>query len=99
LADGLRRAIAASTIPAQVQQVGSLLTLFFCAESVHDFDRAKHSDTIRFAKFFSAMLHRGILLPPSQFEALFISAAHTEQDVAYTVEACHEALQEMSQLD
>jgi glutamate-1-semialdehyde 2,1-aminomutase len=58
---------------------------------VTDYESAKRSDTARFARFFRAMLDRGIYLPPSQFEAAFVSAAHTEEDVRKTVAAAKEA--------
>ncbi|MGH9709684.1 MAG: aminotransferase class III-fold pyridoxal phosphate-dependent enzyme, partial [Candidatus Acidiferrales bacterium] len=69
------------TPTARVNAVGSLATLFFTNEPVENYAGAKKSDTERFAAFFRAMLERGILLAPSQFEALFISAAHTEADL------------------
>ena len=92
LADGLRLAVADSGIEAQVQSVGSLLTLFFADQPVRDYGAAKRSNTRRFASFFGEMLRRGVLLPPSQFEALFVSAAHTDEDIDRTVEACRESL-------
>lgn len=72
---------------AQVNAVGSLATLFFASEPVRNYQDAKKSDTQRFAAFFRAMLQQGILLAPSQFEALFISAAHTEADLDTTLSA------------
>ena len=92
LVEGLREALRSSGLGGQVNAAGSLLTLFFSRESVKDYDGAKRSDTRRFAAFFSEMLDRGVALPPSQFEALFVSAAHTEQEIARTVEACRESL-------
>jgi glutamate-1-semialdehyde 2,1-aminomutase len=92
LAEGLAGAAADAGLPHQVARVGSMLTLFFTAEPVTDYDTAKMSDTARFARFFWAMLDRGIYLPCSQFEAAFVSAAHTEADVARTVAAAREAL-------
>jgi glutamate-1-semialdehyde 2,1-aminomutase len=89
---GLRSALAESGTAAQVQRAGSLLTLFFAEAPVTDYASAKHSNTTRFGKFFRAMLERGVLLPPSQFEALFISTAHTEDDIRCTVAACRESL-------
>ena len=68
-------------------------TLFFTGTPVIDYDTAKKSDTARFARFFWAMMDRGVYLPCSQFEAAFISAAHTDMDVEATVEAAREALQ------
>ena len=72
---------------ACVNAVGSLATLFFSREPVRNYQDAKKSDTQRFATFFRAMLQQGILLAPSQFEALFISAAHTETDLDVTLSA------------
>jgi glutamate-1-semialdehyde 2,1-aminomutase len=96
LADGLRAALKDSGIRGQVNATGSLLTLFFGAKPVHDYAGAKKSDASRFAAFFREMLARGILLPPSQFEALFVSAAHTDTDIARTISAARESLQKLS---
>jgi glutamate-1-semialdehyde 2,1-aminomutase len=93
LAEGLDR--AAAGVPHGVQRVGSMLTLFFTATPVTDYDTAKTSDTAKFAKFFWAMMDRGVYLPCSQFEAAFVSAAHTEADVNRTIAAAREALAEM----
>lgn len=71
----------------QLNQVGSLFTLFFSATPVTGFADATASDTQRFARFFRAMLGRGIYLSPSAFEASFISAAHTERQLAQTLDA------------
>ncbi|HUO33509.1 MAG TPA: glutamate-1-semialdehyde 2,1-aminomutase [Candidatus Acidoferrum sp.] len=92
LAEGLRAALRDSMIPGQVNVAGSLLTLFFTASPVRDYTDAKKSDTTRFAAFFTEMLSRGILLPPSQFEALFVSAAHTDADIEQTLEAARQSL-------
>lgn len=78
LADGLLAAARGAGVPATLNRVGSMLTLFFCAEPVTDYASAKHADSKRFAAFFRAMRDAGILLPPSQFEAMFVSLAHTE---------------------
>jgi glutamate-1-semialdehyde 2,1-aminomutase len=95
LADGLGRAATAAGVPHRVRRVGSMLTLFFTDQAVTDYDTAKTSDTARFAKFFWAMMDRGVYLPCSQFEAAFVSAAHTEADVNRTVAAAREALAEL----
>jgi glutamate-1-semialdehyde 2,1-aminomutase len=76
-----------------VNRIGSMMTWFFTDRPVTDYDSAKTSDTGRFAKFFHAMLERGIYLPPSQFEALFVSTAHTEADLERTVEAARESFE------
>jgi glutamate-1-semialdehyde 2,1-aminomutase len=76
-----------------VNRVGSMFTFFFTDQPVTDWESAKRSDTARFGKYFLAMLDRGIYLAPSQFEAAFVSAAHTEEDVKKTVAAAKEVLQ------
>jgi glutamate-1-semialdehyde 2,1-aminomutase len=93
LAAGLRKASADARLPAQVNAMGSLSTLFFAAEPVRDYVGAKRSDTKRYARFFREMLDRGIFLAPSQFEAAFVSAAHTRQDIDRTIAAARESLQ------
>lgn len=92
LADGLRTALRESSIPGQVNVAGSLLTLFFTSSPVRDYADAKKSDTARFAAFFTGMLNHGILLPPSQFEAMFVSAAHTNADIDQTIQAARHSL-------
>ena len=77
---------------AQVQRVGSMWTLFFSPDPVTDYAGAKTCDTQRFGKYFHAMLERGVYLPPSQFEAAFISLAHTEAEIDTFVQASREAL-------
>jgi glutamate-1-semialdehyde 2,1-aminomutase len=89
---GLVRAAERAGTAVTVNRVGSLLTAFFCAGPVTDYESAKRSDLARFGRFFHAMLERGVYLPPAQFEALFLSLAHTEADVDRTVEAAGEAL-------
>ena len=92
LAEGLRGALKDASVPGQVNVAGSLLTVFFTSSPVRDYSDAKKSDTARFAVFFNEMLKRGILLPPSQFEALFVSSAHTEADIDRTIDAARESL-------
>lgn len=93
LAGGLKRALRESGVPGQVNSVGSLLTLFFAADAVQDYATAKNSNVSRFASFFNEMLQRGILLPPSQFEALFVSAAHSDADLDRTIAAARDSLE------
>jgi glutamate-1-semialdehyde 2,1-aminomutase len=92
LEEGLHRAASDARVPHVVQRVGSMLTLFFNPEPVVNYDDARRSDTARFARFFWEMLARGVYLPCSQFEAAFVSAAHTEDDIDQTVAAAVEAL-------
>ena len=86
----------AACAPASVAvaRVGSMMTWFFTDQNVTDYDSAKTCDVSKFGRFFHAMLERGIYLPPSQFEALFLSAALSEADVARTIEAANEAFAE-----
>ncbi|MEE8473450.1 MAG: aspartate aminotransferase family protein, partial [Dehalococcoidia bacterium] len=93
LAEGLSRAAAKAGLPLQVSRVGSLLTPFFAKRTVSDYDSARRADTRRYAAFFQGMLSRGVYLPPSQFEAFFISLAHREEDIERTVQAAEEVLQ------
>jgi glutamate-1-semialdehyde 2,1-aminomutase len=92
LAEGIRGAMATAVVPARLNVAGSLLTLFFSGADVTDYSSAKRCDTQRFARFFREMLNRGVFLPPSQFEALFVSTAHSDEDIADTIEACRESL-------
>ena len=91
LATGLREGARVAGVPAQVNQVGSMLTVFFSEEPTFDAASARKADTSRFARFFHAMLERGVYLPPSQFESAFVSVAHSEEDVDVTIAAAREA--------
>jgi glutamate-1-semialdehyde 2,1-aminomutase len=92
LADGFRHAAREAGVGCSVNQVGSMWTLFFSAEPVTDYDSAKKTDTARFARFFGAMMDRGVYLPCSQFEAAFNSVLHTEERLRETLAAAREAL-------
>ncbi len=94
LTDGLSAAARKKGIPHQLARVGSMWTLFFAESPVTDYDMAKKSDTAHFARFFWSLLERGVYLPCSQFEAAFVSAAHTEDDIAQTIHAAEQALGE-----
>lgn len=88
----LRTAVRESGVSPQVNSIGSLATLFFAPQPVRNYADAKKSHTRRYAAFFHAMFERGILLAPSQFEAMFISAAHTGTDLERTLDATKESL-------
>jgi len=92
LEDGFARAAKRHAVDARVQRVGSMLTLFFAKGPIRNWSDAKACDTERFGKWHRAMLARGVYWPPSQFEAAFISAAHTENDIDETIAACDAAL-------
>jgi glutamate-1-semialdehyde 2,1-aminomutase len=92
LADGLHSAAEKAGLAAQVNAIGSLATLFFAAQPVHNYSDAKKSDTKRYGEFFRNMLEHGIFLAPSQYEAAFVSAAHTDADIDRTLQAASESL-------
>ena len=91
LVEGVAAAAKASKVPLQFNRAGSMFTWFFTSEPVTDWDSASKSDTKAFGKFFRAMLDAGIYLPPSQFEAAFLSLAHSEDDVQKTIAAAKKA--------
>jgi glutamate-1-semialdehyde 2,1-aminomutase len=92
LAAGLADAARGAGVPLQVNAMGSLLTPFFTSVPVRDYGSATASDTARYASFFRGMLARGIYPPPSQFEAWFLSAAHTVRDVDRTIAAAKKTM-------
>jgi glutamate-1-semialdehyde 2,1-aminomutase len=94
LAAGLAQAARAARVPLQINAFGSLLTPFFVDAPVRDYDTALRADTEAYGRFFRGMLARGVYAPPSQFEAWFISAAHTGRDIARTIAAAEGALRE-----
>jgi glutamate-1-semialdehyde 2,1-aminomutase len=92
---GLARAAQAAGIMLTVNRLGSMFTPFFCRGPVADYASARTSDVGRFARFFHAMLQRGVYLPPAQFEAAFLSLGHTEKEIDATVAAAQEAFAQM----
>lgn len=94
LEKAITSALRRTGVEGCVQRVGSLLTLFFTRGPVRDWDEANCCDRARYARFFHAMLRRGVYLPPSQFEAWFISAAHTDAELFNTIAALEDALAE-----
>jgi glutamate-1-semialdehyde 2,1-aminomutase len=78
-----------------MNRVGSMFTSFFTDQKVKDFASAKTSDTARFGKFFLSMLKNGVNLAPSQFEAGFLSLAHTRADISKTIEAARKSLKSL----
>ncbi|OGI02630.1 MAG: glutamate-1-semialdehyde-2,1-aminomutase [Candidatus Melainabacteria bacterium GWF2_37_15] len=93
LQKGIENNIKNAGIKAAVNRVGSMITLFFTDRPVQGYSDAKSSDTKQYAKYFTYMFNQGIYLPPSQFEAFFISYAHTEDDINKTIQANKGALQ------
>lgn len=97
LVASLRKALADAGVAAQVNSIGSLATVFFAPQAVSSYADAKRSDTRVYARFFREMLNRGIFLAPSQFEAAFVSAAHTRADIDRTGIAACDALRAIAQ--
>lgn len=96
LAGGLADAARAAGVPLHVNAIGSMVTPFFTATRVRDFSTAVTADTAAFGVFFRAMLERGIYLPPSQFEAWFISGAHTAANIDQTIVAARDAMKRVA---
>jgi glutamate-1-semialdehyde 2,1-aminomutase len=92
LEDGVRRIVDEGRLPITLNRVGSMFTMFLTSTPVVDYDTAKQADTEKFGVFFRRMLERGVYLAPSQFEAVFMSLAHTDEDIRKTVEAVRESL-------
>ena len=96
LAMGLAEAARDARVPLQVNAFGSLLTPFFTSAPVFDYQSALDADSGAYATFFRGMLKRGIYPPPSQFEAWFLSAAHTDADIRKTIDAARGAMKEVA---
>ena len=94
MAEGVAAIAAEMGIPLQTNRVGSMFTWFFTSVPVWDFGGASSSDTARFARFHRGMLERGVWLPPSQYEAAFVSAAHGQREVETVLQAARESLRE-----
>ncbi|CAN5133257.1 glutamate-1-semialdehyde 2,1-aminomutase [soil metagenome] len=86
LVDGLAKAFAEAGVPARIQRAASLFSVFFTDRPVRDYAEARAADHGRYARFFNGMLESGVYLPPSGYEALFVSLAHTDDDIDRTVE-------------
>ncbi|MFH0962588.1 MAG: glutamate-1-semialdehyde 2,1-aminomutase [Planctomycetota bacterium] len=95
LAKGIGRAVEESGAPATLSRVGSMMSLFFAPPPIRDFGDVSKSDTSVFTRYFRALLSRGVYIAPSQFEAAFVSLAHTEEVIDETVARAGEALREL----
>ncbi len=93
LCQGLAKIAERKGVPCRINKYSSMFTLFFTAEEVFDYASAKKADTKKYAFFFQKMLKAGVWFPPSQFEACFVSLAHTEKDIAQTLKAATSALE------
>jgi glutamate-1-semialdehyde 2,1-aminomutase len=95
LCDGIAAEAKAAGVPLRLNRVGSMWTAFFTDAEVYDYPTAKKADTARFGKFFHALLDEGVYLPPSQFEAAFVSLAHGQTEINHTLRAVRTALRSL----
>ena len=95
LEDGIVAAAMDNSVPLQVTRIGSIMTAFFTSEAVFDYESAKLADTETFGRFFRQLLEEGIYWPPSQFEAAFISLAHSKEDIAQTIRSIERAMRDI----
>lgn len=95
---GLKSAAAEAGVPVYSVRAGSMMTLFFTDRQVIDYDSARTSDTARYRVYFHHMLESGVYLAPSQFEAAFLSLAHTDEDIELTLKAAERALRQVKGL-
>ncbi len=93
---GLRPAANKYNIPHTINRAGSMIGIFFTNEDVYNYEQAKTSDLELFSKYYREMAYEGVFLPPSQFEGLFLSTAHTDDDIAATIAAAERAFEKIS---
>jgi len=96
LGEGISAAAESAGVPLYHTQAGTMFCFFFSEQPVTNWDTAARCDTQTFARFFRAMLERGIYFPPSQYESWFFSAAHTDEIVVATIQAAQTAFAEIS---
>jgi glutamate-1-semialdehyde 2,1-aminomutase len=89
---GLREAAISAGVPLRIQSLGSMFTPFFVSGPVTDYASALQSDKAAYGRFFHGMLRRGVYLPPAQWEAGFVSAAHTRRELDFSIKAAAAAL-------
>lgn len=95
LADGFAQNAQEAGIPVHINRVGSMICLFFTEEKVTNYEKSQTADTQRFAKYFRLMAEQGILIPPSQYEGMFLSVVHSEEDIERTIEANRYAFKQL----
>ncbi|GAB3797161.1 glutamate-1-semialdehyde 2,1-aminomutase [Virgibacillus kimchii] len=96
LVEGFEKAAAAYNIPIHINRAGSMVGVFFTDEKVINYETAQSSNLDHFAKYYRAMIEKGVFLPPSQFEGLFLSTAHTDDDIEKTIEAVDYAFSKLN---
>jgi len=92
LTSGISEILHRKGIPHRINQIASMFTVFFTEEEVYDYETAKRSDREMFGRFFRSLLKQGVLIPPAQFEAWFLSTAHTEEDIHLALEKIDRAV-------
>ncbi|ANB56760.1 glutamate-1-semialdehyde-2,1-aminomutase [Anoxybacillus sp. B7M1] len=97
LEEGLRKAAEAYDIPHAINRAGSMIGFFFTNEKVVNYEKAKTSDLEMFAAYYREMVEQGVFLPPSQFEGMFLSTAHTDEDIEKTIEAAEKAFAKLKE--
>ncbi len=97
LAEGMHQACQQSPVPVYFKSIGTKFGLFFTSEEVHNYAEAKKADTKAYARFFWSMIEQGIYLAPSQFEAGFLSSAHTDEHIELTVKAAHQSFTRLAE--
>src|SRR6185437_7184667 len=93
---GLKEAAEKHSIPHTINRAGSMVGIFFTNEQVHNYENAKTSDLELFAEYYKEMANNGVFLPPSQFEGLFLSTAHTDEDIETTIKAAEKAFKKIN---
>jgi glutamate-1-semialdehyde 2,1-aminomutase len=96
LAENFKAIAQKNNIKIQINQIASMMTVFFAESEVRDYDTALRSDTNKFARFFNLMLENGVYLPPSQFEAMFLSTAHSDDDIEKTIIAFEKSIKKLT---
>jgi len=96
LEKGMSEAASTAGVNTQLPRAGSMFTVFFSGEPVTDYETAARADTELYGRFFHGMLSQGVYLPPSQFEAAFVSAAHTDEDIQVTIDAASRAFRSLT---
>jgi glutamate-1-semialdehyde 2,1-aminomutase len=96
LAENFKAIAQKNNIKIQINQIASMMTVFFAESEVRDYDTALKSDTNKFARFFNLMLENGVYLPPSQFEAMFLSTAHSDDDIEKTIIAFEKSIKKLT---
>ena len=96
LAQGIEQAANRWSIPITTNRVGSMMTLFFTSGPVRNFEEAKKSDTNLYGKFFHALVAEGVYIAPSAYEAMFVSTAHTSEDICNAIRAIESAMKKIS---